>query len=155
MIYPFRMEAGYQELMAGATYVVMPSLYEPFGAATEPYLAGTPVVARATGGLTDQVTDIAANPDRATGFLYREQIPASVDVAENWQRIQAFVNPTRGCRFRSTERWFPRSRLPSCRLATFFATSRLDTRACWRTATTWLSRFRGRGLQKSTTPGMS
>ncbi len=93
VIYPFRMEAGYQELMAGATYVVMPSLYEPFGASTEPYLAGTPVVARATGGLTGQVTDIAANPDRATGFLYREQVPASLDVAENWQRIQGLREP--------------------------------------------------------------
>ena len=93
VICPFRMEAGYQELMAGATYVVMPSLYEPFGACTEPYLAGTPVVARATGGLTDQVTDMAANPDRATGFLYREQVPASLDVAENWRRIQGLREP--------------------------------------------------------------
>ena len=93
VIYPFRMEAGYQELMAGATYVVMPSLYEPFGASTEPYLAGTPVVARATGGLTDQVRDIAANPERATGFLYREQLAASVDLADNWQRIQSIREP--------------------------------------------------------------
>ncbi len=93
VIYPFRMEAGYQELMAGASYVVMPSLYEPFGASTEPYLAGTPVVARATGGLTDQVTDIGMNPERATGFLYREQVPASLDVAENWRRIQGLREP--------------------------------------------------------------
>ena len=93
VIYPFRMEAGYQELMAGASYVVMPSLYEPFGASTEPYLAGTPVVARATGGLTDQVRDIGVNAELATGFLYREQVAASVDAAENWRRIQGLREP--------------------------------------------------------------
>jgi glycogen synthase len=93
VIYPFRMEAGYQELMAGASYVVMPSLYEPFGASTEPYLAGTPVVARATGGLTDQVRDIGADAELATGFLYREQAAASVDLAENWQRIEGLGEP--------------------------------------------------------------
>ena len=36
VIYPFRVEAGYQELMAGASYVVMPSLYEPFGLRRSP-----------------------------------------------------------------------------------------------------------------------
>jgi len=71
----------------------MPSLYEPFGASTEPYLAGTPVVARATGGLTDQVRDIGADAELATGFLYREQAAASVDLAENWQRIEGLGEP--------------------------------------------------------------
>ena len=50
-------------------------------------------MARATGGLAEQVKDVAANPDLATGFLYREQVAASVDVAENWQRIQGLREP--------------------------------------------------------------
>lgn len=73
--YPFRMEHGYMEAMSGATFAVMPSFYEPFGAATEAYLAGTPVIARATGGLTDQVTDFNESKSRATGFLFREKLP--------------------------------------------------------------------------------
>lgn len=73
--YPFRMEHGYMEAMSGATFAVMPSFYEPFGAATEAYLAGTPVLARATGGLTDQVTDYNESKSRATGFLFREKLP--------------------------------------------------------------------------------
>jgi glycogen synthase len=73
--YPFRMEHGYMEAMAGATFAVMPSFYEPFGAATEAYLAGTPVIARATGGLTDQVVDYNESKSRATGFLFREKLP--------------------------------------------------------------------------------
>jgi glycosyltransferase involved in cell wall biosynthesis len=75
-VYPFRMERGYLESMAGATFAVMPSLYEPFGGATEPYLAGTPVVARATGGLVQQVADLDDDEQHATGILYRERSPA-------------------------------------------------------------------------------
>lgn len=74
-VFPFRMERGYMEAMAGATYAVMPSLYEPFGAATEAYLAGAPVVARATGGLTGQVNDYQSGPMEATGFLFHEKLP--------------------------------------------------------------------------------
>ena len=74
-VFPFRMERGYMEAMAGATYAVMPSLYEPFGAATEAYLAGTPVVARATGGLTGQVADYQSGPEQSTGFLFHEKLP--------------------------------------------------------------------------------
>ncbi len=71
VIFPFRMQQGYLESMAGATYCVMPSLHEPFGAATEPYLQGSPVVAHATGGLVQQVVDARLNPAEATGILYR------------------------------------------------------------------------------------
>jgi glycogen synthase len=73
VIFPFRMQQGYLESMAGATYCVMPSLHEPFGAATEPYLQGSPVVAHATGGLVQQVIDARQNPAEATGILYRPQ----------------------------------------------------------------------------------
>lgn len=74
-VYPFRMERGYLEAMGGATFAVMPSLYEPFGAATEAYLAGTPVIARRSGGLTDQVNDYAEGPEEATGLMFREKLP--------------------------------------------------------------------------------
>jgi glycogen synthase len=88
VVYPFRMEQGYREAMAGATYAVMPSLYEPFGGATEPYLAGTPVVARSTGGLMQQVVDIDSDPEYGTGVVYREHgDPAG------WRLIQAAATP--------------------------------------------------------------
>lgn len=73
VVFPFRMQEGYFESMAGATYCVMPSLHEPFGAATEPYLLGSPVVAQATGGLVEQVVDVRDDPANATGILYRPQ----------------------------------------------------------------------------------
>jgi starch synthase len=88
VVYPFRMEHGYREAMAGASYAVMPSLYEPFGGATEPYLAGTPVVARATGGLVQQVADIDADPGSGTGVLYREHGDPS-----GWRAVQAAAAP--------------------------------------------------------------
>lgn len=88
-VFPFRMERGYMEAMAGATYAVMPSLYEPFGAATEAYLAGTPVVARATGGLTGQVNDYQAGPEEATGYLFREKLP----LGASWPSIISAGRP--------------------------------------------------------------
>jgi glycosyltransferase involved in cell wall biosynthesis len=72
VVYPFRMMSGYMETMAGASFAVMPSIYEPFGGATEPYLQGTPVVARASGGLVQQVADVETSPTSATGILFRE-----------------------------------------------------------------------------------
>jgi glycogen synthase len=82
-VYPFRVEKGYMEAMAGASFAVMPSLYEPFGAATEAYLAGTPVVARATGGLTSQVVDYNTDPKNSTGVLFREKLP----LGSSWTSI--------------------------------------------------------------------
>jgi glycogen synthase len=80
---PDRMKKGYLETMAGVSFCVMPSLYEPFGAATEPYLKGTPVVAHATGGLLQQVLDYNADPQRGTGILYRPRY-APADLQE-WE----------------------------------------------------------------------
>jgi glycogen synthase len=88
-VYPFRMEAGYMEAMAGASFAVMPSFYEPFGAASEAYLAGTPVVARATGGLTDQVADYRVDALKATGFLFREKLP----LGSSWPSIMNAATP--------------------------------------------------------------
>jgi glycogen synthase len=92
-VYPFRMQQGYMEAMAGATFAVLPSLYEPFGAATEPYLMGTPVIGRATGGLCQQVADWHADPDNATGFTYRETPPDKSTVAADWKTIQRAKTP--------------------------------------------------------------
>jgi glycogen synthase len=60
-----KMERGYRQLQTGSTYGIMPSIYEPFGAAVEYMANGTVIIARATGGLVDQI-------DSKCGFLYRE-----------------------------------------------------------------------------------
>ncbi len=88
VVFPFRMEAGYFETMAGATFCVMPSLYEPFGAATEPYLQGTPVVAHATGGLVQQVLDVREHPSEGTGILFRPQaVDTDEQAGRQWRAI--------------------------------------------------------------------
>ncbi len=93
-VYPFRMEKGYLETLAGATYAVMPSIYEPFGGATEPYLCGTPVVARATGGLVQQVFDADQHPNRATGILFREEMGQTAGLGEQWRAIELAEDPS-------------------------------------------------------------
>lgn len=101
-VFPFRLDpAPFRALKEGSSFMVMASLYEPFGAATEAYLAGMPVVARATGGLVQQVVpypsaalsregrQMAAlfhQPGHPpTGFLFRE--PAVPDPVHDWQWI--------------------------------------------------------------------
>jgi glycogen synthase len=65
-VFPIRMEKGYSELQIGSTFGVMPSIYEPFGAAIEYMVNGTVNIARATGGLVDQIED------NKCGLLSRE-----------------------------------------------------------------------------------
>ena len=65
-VFPIRMEEGYQELQIGSTFGVMPSIYEPFGAAVEYMVNGTVNIARKTGGLVNQIQH------KKNGFLYRE-----------------------------------------------------------------------------------
>lgn len=104
LVFPFRLSAGYMELQRAANYIIMPSFYEPFGAANEGYAGGTPVIARATGGLIQQVCPInfqdlpettkryveqyhkgsLSNP---TGFLYREH--PNTETAENWNYLMS------------------------------------------------------------------
>jgi glycogen synthase len=101
-VFPFRLDADpFQALKDGSSFMVMSSLYEPFGAATEAYLAGMPVVARATGGLVQQITpypsaalsrqgrQLAAlfhdRDSEPSGFLFRE--PSVPDPVQDWQRI--------------------------------------------------------------------
>ncbi|NLF68132.1 MAG: glycogen synthase [Candidatus Anammoximicrobium sp.] len=92
---PDRMTDGYFDTMAGATYCVMPSLYEPFGAATEPYVQGTPVVACATGGLLQQVRNYRHDRASATGLLYDADLSslAPADVAAHWRELLVAADP--------------------------------------------------------------
>ena len=66
-VFPIRMEKGFRELQTGSTFGMMPSVYEPFGAAVEYMVNGTVNIARATGGLVDQI-----DHDKS-GLLYREE----------------------------------------------------------------------------------
>jgi glycogen synthase len=106
-IWPFFVpHQEYKVLLRGASFLAMPSLYEPFGAATEGFGAGTPVLARATGGLWIQVAPSSAvyvppfygsllqraaafDGTAATGILYRERYPDALSEKE-WQRILSF-----------------------------------------------------------------
>ncbi|GAK51263.1 glycogen synthase 1 [Candidatus Moduliflexus flocculans] len=107
-VFPFRLEkAVFGALQQGSSYLVMGSLYEPFGAANEGYLAGMPVVARATGGLVQQIAPHSdcmedeeilslygrqlvrqyhAAHDAPTGILFREQV-SFADEVEGWRDI--------------------------------------------------------------------
>jgi glycosyltransferase involved in cell wall biosynthesis len=105
LVLPFRWVDGYLAAVSGADFGLMPSLYEPFGAANEISLLGSLPVARATGGLVEQVIplrsiasfnhpvhwrsarfhDPAAPP---TGILFREYdgIASGID---DWRSIYA------------------------------------------------------------------
>jgi glycogen synthase len=103
-VFPFRLDPGpFTALKEGSSFLVMASLYEPFGAAHEAYLAGMPVVARATGGLVQQVVPYPSarlgrqgrqlvalfhgRKAEPTGILFRE--PPVPDVVEGWHKIVA------------------------------------------------------------------
>ena len=105
LVLPFIFQEGFFAFLQGATFGMMPSLYEPFGMANEFYLKGTVGIGRATGGILQQIVPsklgksynkavrvrakrwhaASANP---TGFLYREQdgIPSAL---EDWRSINA------------------------------------------------------------------
>lgn len=94
VVLPFRIADIYADLVRGVTWSVWPSLYEPFGGVTEPYVWLTPVIARATGGLVQQVIDFRVSPKDSTGFLYRETVPADRARQEAEQRaMQAELDP--------------------------------------------------------------
>jgi glycogen synthase len=84
VIWPFRVSSDdYVSIVLGSSFLLMPSFYEPFGAATEGFMHGTPVVARATGGLQVQVGPLAGEEvGESTGILYRER-PSGVDGRES------------------------------------------------------------------------
>ena len=101
VIWPFKISSKeYMQCLRGASYLVMPSFYEPFGAASEGFLNGTPLLARATGGLLaqvqpeetfvmpDQYASIlpSGGHDTANGILYKEQYDGA-DVSEQWRAL--------------------------------------------------------------------
>ncbi|RJQ52809.1 MAG: glycosyltransferase [Nitrospiraceae bacterium] len=92
-VLPLRLEKGYHELQTGATFGVMPSIYEPFGAAVEYMASGTVNIGRATGGLIDQI-------DPECGFLFRED--AVFSTPEN---IRAFAETGDVVQARKTNPW--------------------------------------------------
>jgi glycogen synthase len=105
LVFPFMFREGFVGALRGATFGVMPSLYEPFGMANEFYLNGTVGIGRATGGIMQQVVPYRAaasfglhvqqatarwhSPSTPpTGFLFREtdNLPSVVD---DWRAINA------------------------------------------------------------------
>lgn len=94
VVLPFRLTDIYADLLKGVTWSVWPSLYEPFGGVTEAYIWRTPVIARATGGLVQQVVDYGTSLTEATGILYRESVPADRRWQEAEQRaMQRAIDP--------------------------------------------------------------
>jgi glycogen synthase len=102
MVFPFRLDPEpFMALQRGSSYMAMFSLYEPFGGANEAYLAGMPVVARASGGLVQQTIPYESSTlssygqqlirkyhgqgGKPTGFLFRE--PSLKDDVIGWQKI--------------------------------------------------------------------
>ncbi|MCP4218881.1 MAG: glycogen synthase [bacterium] len=99
IVFPFRMKKGYRELQTGSTFGIMPSIYEPFGAAIEYMVSGTVTIARKTGGLPDQIQH------KENGLLFREEMESytleniiafseSADIVQNrkqnpWARAMA------------------------------------------------------------------
>lgn len=90
---PFRLDFEiFLLLRSGVTWSIWPSLYEPFGGVSEFYIHGTPVIARATGGLAQQVIGYDVDPEEASGILYREN-PSDPDMALEVVRIQETIEP--------------------------------------------------------------
>jgi glycogen synthase len=101
-IWPVRISnSQYQSFLQGSSFLLMPSFYEPFGAATEGLICGVPVIARGTGGLWVQINPcnqvnipqfygsiFSKKQSYAlpTGILYREEYPD--DLAQyKWRDI--------------------------------------------------------------------
>lgn len=93
-VFPIRMTRGFLELQIGSTLGLMPSIYEPFGAAIEYMVNGTVNIARQTGGLTDQIDD------HQSGFLYRE-----TNAFYNLENIKHFSNLTDNVFMRRENPW--------------------------------------------------
>jgi len=93
-VFPIRMAQGFYELQIGSTFGIMPSIYEPFGAAIEYMVNGTVNIARKTGGLVDQIED------HKCGFLYREN-----SAFYNLQSIEDFFELKDDVRARRKNKW--------------------------------------------------
>ncbi|MCH6558977.1 glycogen/starch synthase [candidate division KSB1 bacterium] len=93
-VFPIRMAKGFHELQIGSTFGLMPSVYEPFGAAIEYMVNGTLVIARKTGGLVDQIDH------RINGFLFKEPRRNY-----NLQNIKSFMEASGRVELRQTNPW--------------------------------------------------
>jgi hypothetical protein len=78
---PFRWTKGYGSAVAGAHYGVMPSLREPFGSAHEYTWNGTVAIARATGGLVQQVVPRCDLPSANEAVQTRARVWHAADAA--------------------------------------------------------------------------
>jgi glycogen synthase len=100
-IWPFKIPRRVYDLfLKGASFLLMPSLYEPFGSANEGLLSGTPIVARGTGGLWIQVNSacpvtvppfygalrLDGKRKFPTGILFRETYP-DAKAGREWRRL--------------------------------------------------------------------
>jgi glycogen synthase len=100
-IWPFKIpRRAYDLCLKGASFLLMPSFYEPFGSVNEGLLSGTPIVARATGGLWIQVNSAApvkvppfygrlrldGRRDFPTGILFREKY-SDEKAEKEWRRL--------------------------------------------------------------------
>jgi len=100
-IWPFRIDdATFSHCLLGSSFLVMPSLYEPFGSVSEGLLHGTPLIARATGGLLSQIIPESASAiptmhrmffpphvsDYPNSILYREQCSDAV-ASSSWRAL--------------------------------------------------------------------
>ncbi len=100
-IWPFKVpRVLYDLFLRGSSFLLMPSLYEPFGSANEGLLSGTPIVARGTGGLWIQVNSavpvnvpsfygslrLDGNRKSPTGILFREEYPDG-QAEKEWRRL--------------------------------------------------------------------
>jgi probable addiction module antidote protein len=81
-----------KQVQAGVCWSVWPSFYEPCGSGTEPFAMGTPVIARAVGGLPRQL--VHEESGDYCGLLYRENVPAEVDDRTSWPEIENAKSPS-------------------------------------------------------------
>ena len=67
-----------RRMYAGGDILLMPSRYEPCGLAQMMAMRyGCIPLARATGGLQDTISDVSANPESGTGFLFKPATAAA------------------------------------------------------------------------------
>ena len=83
LVIPFLFKEGFTSALQGASFGLMPSFYEPFGMANEFYLNGTLGIARATGGLCQQIIPLGR---RGSGLLFLEDARVSGD-EEQWRAL--------------------------------------------------------------------
>lgn len=105
LVFPFIWREGFFATLQGASFGLMPSLYEPFGMANEFYLNGTVGIGRATGGIIQQIVPMQglacfshavqirtsrwhSSSARPTGLLFRERDNPDSSVAD-WRTINA------------------------------------------------------------------